>query len=501
MPSSQPDAAQLIAWYTEKARPFLLEHVPEDVAAIDQQKARLERLCKAAEEDVEACFLGSSGVGKSTLLNGLVADRHNLLPHGGIGPLTAQATEVRYTESPYFKATYLPARELHKIRFALETAWLRDGGPAPASIGAEDLAAGLDDEAQREAEAALPTAEPDAPTQGLGDKIEAYQRQVRLLVRGNQQSDVPLPYLADGLRLMLGNKPRWGQTLTAEDTARVERIRARLQVSGQEGARYERRADGNLEGFLLELREHASGFLAPLIKDLQVGWNAELLREGLVLIDLPGVGVANDEYRRVTHERIRAARAIVLVVDHRGVTEASAEILRKTGFLNGLLHDSHDAAADPVMLSVAVVKVDEAADAAWRDELDRREDEARSWTEHFEDVCAQATEMVHGQMRQELTKLSTDGGEATRAEQRSAVDRLLEAMEVHPVSALEYRRFVRQNRNDTPRVRSAEQSRLPGLRAALRAQADAQVARQRARGSRGADRARRAMRPRCATEA
>jgi predicted GTPase len=487
MPSPRPTAAELIAWYTEQARPFLLQHVPDDVVAIDQQKARLEQIVKAAEEEVAACFLGSSGVGKSTLLNGLVDDRVNVLPHGGVGPLTAQATEVRYAEETYFKATYLPARELHKIRFAFETALLREGGAAPASIGAEDLAAGLDEEARQEAEAALPTREatrePEAHAEGLGDKLEAYQRQARLLVRGNQQADLSLGYLADAVRLMLGNKPRWGQALTAEDQTRVEHIRACLQKSGQEGPHHERRLDGNRDALLRELREHASGFLAPLIKDLEVGWNAELLREGLVLIDLPGVGVANDEYRRVTHERIRAARAVVLVVDHRGVTEASAEILRRTGFLNGLLHDSHDAASDPVMLSVVVVQVDKAADAAWRDERDRQEDEARAWTEHFEDVCAQAVEMVRAQMRQELHKLSTDGGEATRVEQRAAVDRLLEAMEVHPVSALQHRRFVRQDPDDLPRVKSAEQSRLPGLRRALREQADAQVARQRARAA------------------
>ena len=43
-----------------------------------------------------------------------------------------------------------------------------------------------------------------------------------------------------------------------------------------------------------DLHEHASGFLAPLIKELHVRWHSPLLKTGMVLVDLPGVGVAGD---------------------------------------------------------------------------------------------------------------------------------------------------------------------------------------------------------------
>jgi GTP-binding protein EngB required for normal cell division len=459
---------KLLEWYTKRARPFLEQHAPADIKAIDQQALRVEHLAKASGDDVAVCFLGNAGVGKSTLLNTLVSERHDILPHGGIGPLTAQATLVRYAEAPYFQASYVHAAALNRILFAIERSHERSLGRRHGPADADDLAASLDEEDRREAEAAVVVADPDAQSEGVRDKFEAYLRQVKLLVRGNQQAEIGLPYLADALRLALGGKPRWGQTPEPEDVARIERVAQCLRLSQKDGVHCERREDGDFATFHAELREHASGFLAPLIKNLEVGWNSELLQSGLVLVDLPGVGVANDEYRRVTTEWIRdRARAIVLVVDHRGVTEASTELLRKTGFLNRLMHDSHDPAAEPVTLAVAVVKVDEVTDSAWLNERQLKPGAARKWGEHFSEACARAIELVQGQMRVELEKLVADGSEATRSERREALAEVLRTMAIYPISAPQYRLFQLQDEEAPPRVRSAAESRVPELCGAL----------------------------------
>jgi predicted GTPase len=134
-----------------------------------------------------------------------------------------------------------------------------------------------------------------------------------------------------------------------------------------------------------------------LIKTIEVGWNNPMLRDGLVLVDLPGVGVANDEYRRVTAEAIRSARAIVLVVDRSGFTQASADLLRSTGFLNSLLHDGHDAEADVPVLILAVVKLDLTADDARREVRDSGES-PKPWLHYFEEACSNATVLVRDQL-------------------------------------------------------------------------------------------------------
>ena len=466
MSDQSANGLKLLEWYTKRARPFLEQHAQQDLAAIDEQARRVEDLAQTAAREVAVCFLGNSGVGKSTLLNALISDKHDVLPHRGVGPLTAQATEVRHAEAPYFHATYVSAAALNKILFTLET-WHERLSRRAQPQAVDDAAASLDEDERRDAEAAVPMVDPDAPAIGASDKVDAYLRQVRLLVRGDQMADMELPYLADALRSALGLKPRWGCAPSPDDAARLTRIRACLKLALREGARYERRAGDDFGAFLTELREHASGFLAPLIKSLDVGFPAEGLRDGLVLADLPGVGVANDEYRSVTTRWIGEARAIVLVVDHRGVSQAGADLLRTTGFLNRLLHGSDDLDADPVTISVVAVKIDEPAEAAWRDEKNLKGKGARKWGEHFAEACHKARELVRGQMREELAKLGADGPDATRPEREAALQRVLNTMTVHPVSAPQYRLFLLDDEEARPFIKAPEESRIPAVREAL----------------------------------
>lgn len=473
------DASELLNWYQNQARPLLEMHAPDEIASMDAQVERVKYLGSVANEKISVCFLGSSGVGKSTLLNALVSDRYDVLPHGGIGPLTAQATEVCYSKQPYFRVSYFPPKNLNMVLFTLERAHERL--EKCSSIGATDeLASPLDEEDRQDAEAILPDADATSMTP-RGDTIEAYQRQARLLIRGDQQADLDLSYLVDGLRLILGGNPRWGSKLCDEDAKRIDRVRACISLAAQSGTHRERHEGSDTEGFLVELREHASGFLAPLIKSLEVGWDAEMLRDGLVLVDLPGVGVANDEFRKVTNARLRDARAVVLVVDRSGVTEASAEQLRNTGFFTRLLHDSHDAAADPVTLAVVMVKVDETARAAFMDERTLKGPAARKWNDHFREACTNSIEFLRANVRSELGKLVEDGPEATRAEREATITRVLQTLQVHPVSAPQYRFFLLQDEDLAPKVKSAEESRIPDLRASLRALAAAHYARCRER--------------------
>jgi dynamin family protein len=456
----------IIDWYRGRVRRFLEQYAADEVAAIDQQAKRVEQLLQAPSDEVAVCFLGNAGVGKSTLLNALVSERYNLLPHGGVGPLTAQATIVRYAEAPYFRATYLSARQLNRILFALERYHefvTKRGAEAAAS---EELAKLLDDENRHEAESALPVGEPTVV--GVSEKIEAYQRQARLLVQGDQHGQIDLPYLLDALRSVLGNKVRWGHSPADGDVRRIARLRECLELAQRDGVHRECRAGAEMRDFLLELRDHASGFLAPLIKSLEVGWNADVLREGLTLVDLPGVGVATDDYRRVTSTWIRdKARAIVLVVDRSGITDASANLLRSTGFLNRLLHDGDDTAAEPVTFSVVMVKVDQSADSAWEDEASIDELGARPWAEHFERVSGEAIELMRNQMRQVLERLVAAAPDATRTARREALERIINTMQVHAVSAPEYRLFHLQLQQKPARIRRAEESGIPQLSAAF----------------------------------
>ena len=459
-PVTEANAA--LRLYTEIIRPKLAELSPEGAADFDREVERIERKIGAQNEERAICFLGNSGVGKSTLINALVAGKERILPQGGIGPLTALATSVKYSDEPYFRVEYLPANKLNNLIFAIDASYRaelqRQGKSVPQ--GATDLP--IDTDAHWEAEA-ISVSEHGEQTKGRD-----YRKQARLLVKGNQNGEIDVEYLIDCLRIAAGSKPAWGRSPEAEDQARIDSIKECLAVAKAGTTKERRDCNINRAAFLRDLRDHASGFLAPLIKTLEVGWNADVLRDGMVLVDLPGLGVANDEYREVTLDWVRRrARAIVLVTDRSGLREAEAELLRSSGFLGRLLHSTDDPAADPVELIAVIVKIDLSADDSWRDDRDANDTASRPWQEHFSEKCDEARSMIVPQLREELRKIQGTVAESIRSDFQEVVDRLLDQMEVHAVSAPQYAKLLAQDDDDRARIRELDQSNVPELQSAL----------------------------------
>src|SRR5713226_10597054 len=124
--------ARLKEWFDNRARPFLEQHETDKVVELDQDLDRLLRTDRRASEELTICFLGASGVGKSTLINALVAGQENVLPSGGIGPLTALAMQVRYSEEARFEAEYQPPQNLWRLVFGLEQTFKRQQVAQPA---------------------------------------------------------------------------------------------------------------------------------------------------------------------------------------------------------------------------------------------------------------------------------------------------------------------------------------------------------------------------------
>lgn len=441
-------AQQLVHWYKTQARSFLEKHCAEKVEEFDRDCGRLQKASSFLGEELSVCFLGNSGVGKSTLINALTGGGQAVVPSGGVGPLTAQALTVRYGASPKIAAEYHSRERLNQLVFGLENSWKSELG-APG----EELADLTDEEGE--------SLFADMVAEVEEDELSNRERQRRdtksvaeLLITGKQSADVTIRYLVDGLRDALGHGRPWATEANPEDAQRIARIRGALALA-KKGERFVR--EGTPSELASVLNDHACGFLAPLIRTATVWWNSPLLQSGVTLIDLPGLGVIGDPRPEITRKFIReSAKALVLVVDHRGVTEPVAQLLRQSEFLNRLLHTSDEPEGNPVLL-IAITKVDDIARTR------RLADKSRSFAAHFAAVCDEMVPFIRNQLRNELESIWKDDGELHRAKQE-VIDRLLATLRVHPISAVEFEALVS---DDEPRLQDVLQTNIPAIAASL----------------------------------
>lgn len=469
MSTSQGDA--VLRWLDEQVKPFLQAHAPEKLAGLQGDRERLLRI-KARPNDVTVCFLGNSGVGKSTLLNALAADAAQVLPAGGIGPLTAQATEVHYSEVPMFRVVYHSKGRVWQTAFALEARLQRQrkqanaGAQGPAT---SDLAQALTDDEQREAIADAASNEVQSDDAAVIDTLDGYIKQAKNMVCGNQFADRSLDYLVDALRVACGQETRWGTQLDDPDLQRVARVR-RILAAGKEGLHYERRAQGDQRDFTEDLKAHAAGFLSPLIERIEVGWPAEVLRAGVKLVDLPGVGIAQDTYRDVTKQYVREkARAVIVVVDRAGPTESTVDLLRTSGYWDRLVGAADDPASDPCTMLIAVTKVDDVADAERSTRaanLEQGQPRPKK-REVYLELVEQFKPRMRSQIAEQLLKIGVSENVSVQEARQIAREGILSTLEIHPVSAPELRRIIQEDDDERPFLREQHETGIPSLRQSL----------------------------------
>jgi GTP-binding protein EngB required for normal cell division len=469
---SENTVAKILMFFQDKARPALASRVPETLGPLDNDHARLVRLLHRPKV-ITICFLGHSGVGKSTLLNALAGGSRQVLPAGGIGPLTAMATEVRYSDHGFFNATYHPRHHVTRLLFALEQKLKRLGSePSSQDIknsGQDELE--LDAETRAEVTADVNAAEEIAADSGK-DPVEQYIKQVKQIICADQFSQVPLEYLIDALRVACDLNPVWNSDVRGDDLRRVSRARDVLRLA-REGNPYKKTLAEGDQQFIAELNDHTAGFLAPLIATIQVGWPSELLRAGVILVDLPGVGIAQDSYRQLTKAYVRdQARAVVLVVDRAGPTEDSVELLRTSGYWDRLVGSMDDPDSDPSNMLIVVTKVDDVASECWRNMPPTNRPKKRAV---YAELVTQFQERMRGQIREQLLKFGSTTNEIVSEARTKARKQILDNLEIHPVSAPEYRKIIIGDEDDTPFLSNEMDTGIPELGDSLRSLALAEA--------------------------
>jgi GTP-binding protein EngB required for normal cell division len=454
-------ARDVTAWYRAAAREFLAEHIPEQVAPLDDDDARINAALSERDETA-ICLVGASGIGKSRLLNAIVAQDKTIVPSGGVGPLTALATVIRHSEAPHLLAEYHPRKHLWRVASALSFQIARDRKLPNAERVLDPEELGPDEKEETKEDVAAAT-EQDAP--GTPSRMDEFVRTARLMVAGSQDAQRPIEYLADALSVVCGVKPHWGTDPRMEDAHRIARLKRAVQMTAA-GTVLRQEQGADPKAFRELLRDHAAGFLSPLIRRIEVGWPSPVLKDGLVLVDLPGVGVAGDVYKKETQRFVRElARAIVVVVDRSGVTEAVMDLLRSTGYWDKLVLSSDDPQADPCALILVVTRVDDVASQDWRD-LAEDENGRKSKARHV--VFDEVRERMRHSMRQALEQqlelfMETTGSESIREGRKIAGRAIMESLRIHPVSAIEFRKLIADNDEDRAFLKGTDQSGIPLL--------------------------------------
>lgn len=350
----------------------------------------------------EVGLLGLSAVGKSTLINALLSERLSILPQGGVGPLTASPIRITYNPEPFFGALYWPENQLRELTSRVEGQLVSDRGRT---------------------------------RRATADMLSL--RKARLLIRGSQFGKIDVQYLVAGLHAALGDTD--AAFASKGDQTRIAAVRDCLSTPR---AGRSVMAGEDLPQFLSQIRQHAAGHLSPITREVRVGWDCDLLKLGVSLIDLPGLGVAHDAYRFYTSEWLKSGRIVLLVVGRSGIPEAATDILRSSGFVERLATETN------MSLAIALTHIDSSAHDAQRQERLATEGCQRNWAAHFEEVCAAGKTMIRNQLSAEFPRYR---------------EQLLERVSIHPVSAPEYQRFYRKDPEDPAHLPCGEESGVPEL--------------------------------------
>lgn len=459
MPKSDSPSHRILEWFRNLVRPVIQKTDPAPVVEeLDKLAAQVEHLEQDKGRLFPICLLGQAGVGKSTLINTLIADTDIVVPSGGgTGPLTANALRVIYGERPSFEVRYHKRKQISQTRFIIEAEIHRKSkvGPPPDEAGEgndpELVTISLDDEEQKKT------------------RTEEAIGRACLLVAGTQSANREPSYLADALRWVLSQPPKFNSQILIEDLERLRRVQEAIQHGTNGSVRHFDSLDN--PDFRRQLRDHACGFLAPLIMEMSIHWPSPLLGDSLELIDLPGIGILSDAYASVTSDYLRnRAKAVMLVADSRGIRRDDAELLKNSGFLNRLLHAGSDLTADPVALIVVAVKIDDVAVENWKNDRATNGVALKSKAQHFAEQAQRCREDIAKRLESFLRDVWEDDTEGKKA----VIQALLNSLQVFPVSAPQYRlHCARDPDDDQPFLPNAEATNIMALRAAI-----TQVARQ-----------------------
>jgi GTPase SAR1 family protein len=450
-----------LQWYNESVRSILCKaKFDDEITALDNISKNLDEIHQSLDENFAVCVLGEAGIGKSTLINSIIDDQENIVPSGGgHGPLTANALRVVYAEEKKINILYHGRDKIKETLRSLLTKARKD--KKTVTNTAEEDEEILTDTGEENPDEKLKTEEDKEK------EISEAERKARILVCGKQSLDIELEYLISCLRYILKIKNKKNLPVKEEHKKNLEDVIEAVTLGSSKKIKEIFYTDRQF--FQQSLAAHATGHLSPMVFEMQVKWPSETLKHSLEIIDLPGVGIHNDLYQSTTSDFLRLkAKAVMLVVRDRGLSEQSVAVLKHSGFLNRFFYSlSPDSAKDPVKILAAVVHVDDIAKSAWQNDkassLDGRA--SKPLYEHFAAVATNTQDYITRETKNLISQEWESSDSEQNKDQQDIIDRLFGNLAVFPTSALQYRLNTNSDPDEFERpFLTLEQSGIPKLR-------------------------------------
>ena len=280
--------AEFRKWLDAHGEPSLQSQQSSLIANWREELSAAERLLEAKPE-LPIAFLGPAQQGKSSLINALLGE--NILAVGAsVGACTCVITSAHYRTGPYYRA------EIDFISLKDWRAELVDMQEALASPPCEDDT----DYDREEWEAAQTTAQ---------EKCNAVYRQETVDNLTELLEDPRLGLPKEIAAAMSSGKP----IVVEEENAVTLRNKVRRYLVGRE--------------------QHEDGQFWPIISRVRIYGEFEVLSNGVVLVDLPGLNDPNPAREQVTKKYLEEARYIWLVCDsQKGIDRVFTQVLRDNGF-------------------------------------------------------------------------------------------------------------------------------------------------------------------------
>jgi hypothetical protein len=454
---SEPDelAEKLLPLYRNEIRALLADHKAPGLEAVDRLAELLEG-AKARKPRLDFGFVGESQVGKSTLINALIGQA--TLPAGGVGPLTAQATEVAYADENAIWVRYHTRQKLNQLAFALERYLVARGDISSAGARIVTESDPLDED--------LDLVEGAVEGSKKSEKGEYFLQQAQLMLTGSGTAPALTgAVLLDGLRAVLGQALR-GEVATklAPHQARIEMLRTKCNTTEE----LKESEVGGASAFRKELRLRAAGALAPLVAELKVKLDKPFLRYA-TLVDLPGVGVVGDPAARVAEEFVRTrGDALIVVTRNSGLSTPVADLLERTGVITKLLFgDLHGEPAIRVL--VAVTHLDSVASNRYTEAVQVAGESGDPLPDRhkiFEDLAVEMRARIRAQVETALRESSSfeDLPVEHKARRDEVVTKLCGGLDVLIVAANDFLNLSVGGQQDLAFLKTIESTGIPDFR-------------------------------------